>query len=60
MSLSSLKSTKHTNRLIQLKNIEKKEDKDEVEYKEPNQEFVDDFKLKIKDESNKGTELKEV
>ena len=33
--------------------------KDEVEYKEPMQEFVDDFKLKTKDD-NKDTELKEV
>ena len=33
--------------------------KEEVEYKEPMQEFVDDFKLKTKD-VNKDTELKEV
>ena len=33
--------------------------KDEVEYKEPMQEFVDDFKLKTKD-NNEDTELKEV
>ena len=33
--------------------------KDEVEYKEPMQEFVDDFKLKTKD-NNGDTELKEV
>ncbi len=32
--------------------------KDPVEYKEPMQEFVDDFKLKTKD--NGETELKEV
>ena len=35
------------------------EKKDEVEYKEPMQEFVDDFKLKTKD-INGDTELKEV
>ena len=37
-----------------------KEKKDEVEYKEPMQEFVDDFKLKTKDEQPGETELKEV
>ena len=33
--------------------------KEPVEYKEPNEEFVNDFKLKTKD-GNEGTELKEV
>ena len=33
--------------------------KEPVEYKEPNEEYVDDFKLKTKD-GNEGTELKEV
>jgi hypothetical protein len=33
--------------------------KDDVEYKEPMQEFVDDFKLKSKD-NTPGQELKEV
>jgi sugar phosphate permease len=37
---------------------EKKEDV--VEYKEPMQEYVDDFKLKKTDLDNKGTEMKEV
>ena len=37
---------------------ERKEDV--VEYKEPNQEWVDDFKLKTKDGEEKGTEMKEV
>jgi len=38
---------------------EKKEDA--VEYKEPMQEYVDDFKLKkTEPETNKGTEMKEV
>ncbi len=36
------------------------EKKDEVEYKEPNEEFVDDFKLKTKDGNKPDTELKEV
>ena len=34
--------------------------KDDVEYKEPMQEFVDDFKLKTKDNVTPGQELKEV
>ena len=33
---------------------------DVVEYKEPMQEYVDDFKLKKTDLDNKGTEMKEV
>ena len=36
------------------------EKEDKVEYKEPMQEFVDDFKLKTKDPEDKGTEMKEV
>ena len=34
--------------------------KDDIEYKEPMQEFVDDFKLKTKDNITPGQELKEV
>ena len=36
------------------------EKEDKVEYKEPMQEVVDDFKLKTKDPEDKGTEMKEV
>ena len=37
-----------------------KEKKDAVEYREPMQEFVDDFKLKTKEDQPGETELKEV
>ena len=37
---------------------EKKEDK--VEYREPNEEWVDNYKLNVKEPEDKGTEMKEV
>ena len=36
------------------------EKKDEVEYREPNEEWVDTYKLKVKEPEDKGTEMKEV
>ena len=36
------------------------EEKIEVEYREPNEEWVDTYKLKVKEPEDKGTEMKEV